>query len=338
MLSTNVFLFAISFLFCYLLLPVLERLAKNKGYLTEPAPQKIDTRRIPYLGGLALFLVFLSVIIVVNCMTPFAMGNKSFFALMSAIVVIVFFGAYDDLKELSPTVKLIGQCIAAAIVVFFTVHTEIIYFNNVINILLSIFWIVVVINAFNLLDILDGLAGGISFINIFTFFLFGVFTNNSFVIIVSVVLLGCLSAFLRYNLPPASIFMGDAGSQFLGFLQAVIVMALSFSSSGREIGLVIPFVILSIALLDLFFVILMRMKQKKPIFLKSNDHFVFRMLKCGVSQVNILRIMLIFALITNACALVIYRVSNVIGAGIFVVLLCAFFFLGNKLSKLEMNE
>lgn len=338
MLVTIAVLFIAAFLFCYFLNPVFEKFARKKGYLTVPAPQKIDIRQLPYLGGLAMFSAFIAVLSTGCFWRPQIIDLNTFFPLITAASVIVFFGAFDDIRDLSPGYKLIGQCLGAGIITFLSVRTELIYLNSVLNIFLSVFWIMLVINAFNLLDILDGLAGGISLINLITFFIFAYFTNNTFVMIISAVLAGALCAFLRYNLPPAKIFMGDAGSQFLGFILAVMAVSLSFATPGREVGLVIPLVVLSIPLMDILFVVFMRIAQKKSIFLKSNDHFVFRMLKYGVSNVNILKIMILLSVLTSGCALIIFNVSNMAGGLVFCLLMLGLLFLGNKLSRLKMHE
>ena len=254
-----------AFVLCLWLLPVLEKLARKKGLVTHQLSEKIDKRKVPYIGGLGMFLVFFAVCLGAYLTVPFAIEQRQFYLFMLSAVIIVFFGFYDDVKELKPAQKLIGQSIGAVIFVGFAMSTQIIYFNAFVNITLSLLWIVVMVNAFNLLDILDGLAGGISIINIFVFFLFGIFTNNHFVLLIASCLFGVLFAFLRYNLPPARMFMGDAGSQLLGFAQAVMAVSLSFAPAGREVGLVIPLVILAVPLFDLLFVIFMRLRQKKSI-------------------------------------------------------------------------
>ncbi len=330
-------LFVTSFLFCSVLIPIITKIAKNKGLLTCPTPHKIDKRRISYFGGVAMFFVFLTLSLIAYSIFPLNINGYNLLFFLLATAVIILFGLYDDIKELVPIPKLIGQSISALILVLFVVRTQIIYLNPALNILISLLWIITIINAFNLLDILDGLAGGISLINIFTFFLFACLTNNHFVILISTLLMGVLIAFLRYNLPPAKILMGDTGSQFLGFSQAAMAISLSFATESHEVGLVIPVVILSVPLFDLFFVILMRMRQKKPIFLKSNDHFVFRMLKSGMSNPSILKIMFTLSMITAICALVIYQVSNIIGAVIFFILMGLLLLFGIKLSYLTMN-
>ncbi|MCG2711309.1 MAG: undecaprenyl/decaprenyl-phosphate alpha-N-acetylglucosaminyl 1-phosphate transferase [Candidatus Omnitrophica bacterium] len=161
-----------AFVLCLWLLPVLEKLARKKGLVTHQSPEKIDKRKVPYVGGPVMFLVFFVVCLVAYLMAPLAINNRQFYLFLFCAALIVFFGFYDDVKELKPAQKLIGQSIVAVIFITFVMRTQVIYFSPFVNMLLSLFWIVVMINAFNLLDILDGLAGGISIINIFVFFSF----------------------------------------------------------------------------------------------------------------------------------------------------------------------
>ncbi len=331
-------LFLSAFLFCYLLIPVFEKFAKNRRFVTGHSPQRIDPRRIPYFGGPAMFLVFFATSIAGSFIFSSSIDKNKFFLFFLSALIIMFFGLYDDIKELTPAKKLIAQCIGAVFLIMFVMRTQIIYLGGAVNIGISLLWIIALTNALNLLDILDGLAGGISLINIFSFLVYGILTENNFILLSAPALLGVLCAFLRYNLPPARIFMGDAGSQFLGFCQAVMAISLSFAPAGHEVGLVVPLVILSVPIFDMMFVILMRFWQKKSIFLKSNDHFVFRMLRMGISGKAILKIMLGISLFTNLCAILIFKVSNLIGIMVFIFLLGLLFLFGFKLSRLEMEQ
>ena len=333
MLVTIVVLFVAAFLLSYLLIPVFEKFACKRGYVTAPTSNNIDARSMPYFGGIVMFFTTIAIFSVGFFVFSLPIDFNQYLSFVIASAIIVLWGARDHRKDLSPGYKLIGQFLGACIITFFSTRTELIYLNPVFNLLLSIFWIMLVINAFNLLDILDGLAGSIALINMITFFVFAYLTNNIFVMVVSVILSAAIGAFLLYNLPPARIFMGDAGSQFLGFVLAVMAVSLSFATQGKEVGGVIPLVILAIPLMDILFVVFMRMMQKKSIFLKSNDHFVFRMLKYGVSNENILKIMVLFAILTSGCAFIIFQVSNIAGGVVFCFLTGVFFFVGYKLSR-----
>jgi len=338
MMVPALFLFAAAFVLCSILVPWFERFGRSRGYVTGHAPQKIDARNIPYFGGPAMFIVFLTVSLTGAKILSAGIEMKKFFLFLAASGLIVAFGLYDDLRELSPAKKLIGQTLAALVIIAGGIRTEMIYIPAAGNFLLSLLWIVLMANALNLMDIIDGLAGGVSLITISTFFIFGLLTGNSFVVLTTAVLGGAVLAFLRYNLPPARIFMGDAGSQFLGFAQAVMAISLSLAPSGHEVGLVIPLVILAVPLFDLFFVIMMRVKQKRSIFIKSNDHFVFRMLKSGWPNAGIVFAMVTVTCIACLCSLLIYRVSNNIGMILFSVLLGLLLFYGFKLGKLEIKQ
>ena len=331
-------LFFFAFLFSYLSIPFFERFARKKGFVTTTNPDKIDKRSVPYLGGLAIYLSTLAVSFAGHLVFPGMISASVFYPFIFSASLIAFFGFLDDVYELGPFKKLTGQFIGAAVFVFFSLKTEIIFLNEPLNVILSLAWIIMMINAINLLDIMDGLAGSISFLNIFSLLVLAIITRNYFAMVIAAPVLGALFAFLRFNFPPARIFMGDTGSQFLGFLQGALAIAMSYSTTGREAGLFIPMIIFSVPLFDMGFVVYMRLRQKKSIFLKSNDHFVFRMLKLGVPVQKILKMMILISVFTNCCAFLISRVSNTIGLIIFLPVIAMLFFIGIKLSQLDLSK
>ncbi len=333
MLHTTVILFISAFFFCFIIIPYLEELAKRKGFLTKTCNHKIDKRNIPYLGGLAFILVFLLLSSAGYFMLPQTMSVRTFVLFLVVAFLIALFGFLDDVRELSPGKKLIAQFAGSLVVVLWVFRTQIVYLNAPLNIGASLLWFMVMVNALNLLDIMDGLAGSISLVNTVSFLVFGIIFQNYFVVLIGTVLSGILIAFLCFNLPPARIFMGDTGSQFLGFVQASMAVSLSFATSGHAAALVVPLVVLSVPLFDLAFVIMMRIRQGKSIFQKSNDHFVYHMLNAGISKTKILKIMVGLSLFTNLCAFLIYGVSNILGMIIFLPLMGALFYVGFKLSR-----
>ncbi|RKY36782.1 MAG: hypothetical protein DRP78_02805 [Candidatus Omnitrophota bacterium] len=339
MLIKLIILFVCSLAVTYFFMPFSILFAQNKGLVTIPSQEKIDQRKISYLGGAVICCVFLTFSVLARFFDLFYLGFSStkFFIFIFCAAIIAGFGLYDDLKECGPFVKLAQQIFGALILSLFVLQTEISWLNNSFNVLLSVLCIVILINAFNLLDIVDGLAGGISLINMISFFILGILTGNYFVVLLTVILSAVLLAFLYYNLPPAKIIMGDTGSQFLGFIQVVIALSLCFSHSARQVSIIVPLLVLSLPLFDLLFVVLMRMQQKKSIFLKSNDHFVLRMLKTGICTGDILKLMFTISICTNFSALLAYYFSNISGIIIFFVPILAFLLFSVKLSKLEVD-
>ena len=118
-----------AFVLCLWLLPVLEKLGREKCLVTHQSPEKIDKRKIPYLGGPGMFLVFFAVCLSAYLTAPLTINPRQFYLFMLCAAIIVIFGFYDDVKELKPVQKLIGQSIGAVIFITFAMRTQIIYFN-----------------------------------------------------------------------------------------------------------------------------------------------------------------------------------------------------------------
>ncbi|MGH7966935.1 MAG: glycosyltransferase family 4 protein, partial [Candidatus Binatia bacterium] len=199
----------LSFLLTLCLVPPIRRLAPRWGYLAPPTPQRWHKRSTPSLGGVAFFIGFF---LPALSFIPQLSAAFPFFLITAQMFVI---GLYDDLYHINPATKLIGQIIAAATALFFGYALDFFTWPPL-DVLLTAFWIVGLTNAVNLLDNMDGLAGGIGLIAaLYLALLFGRHGDLQYALL-ALALAGALAAFLVFNFHPASIFMGDAGSLFLG--------------------------------------------------------------------------------------------------------------------------
>lgn len=187
-------------------------------------------------------------------------------------LIIVILGIIDDIIELAPRYKLLGQ-IAAALCVTVWGHISIGFINipfygqlefGVFGIPISILWIVAIINALNLIDGLDGLAGGVSFIALMTIAGMAILLKDTFVAPIAFVLAAAVLGFLIFNFPPASIFMGDTGAQFLGYM--IAVLSLMGFKNVTFISLLVPIIILGVPLSDTFFCDYPKMESKSSDF------------------------------------------------------------------------
>ncbi|HMA66384.1 MAG TPA: hypothetical protein VKO20_01060, partial [Desulfosalsimonadaceae bacterium] len=239
-------------------------------------------------------------------------------------------GLTDDIFELNPQYKLIFQVVIASALVFFGIQVH--WFEaRTVNIVVSIFWIVGITNAFNLLDNMDGLSAGIAFISGFFLFLWlSVFPDAHFLAeqsrLLLSVFLGGILGFLVYNFNPASIFMGDAGSLLIGFLLACL--AITEPPPSAEGGAVfnqifvvaIPCFILFIPILDTVFVSLMRKLVSRSIFQGGLDHSSHRMVAVGLSEPKAVAVLYGFAAVSGLIALGIYPLN----AYVSVVIIAAY--------------
>lgn len=277
------------------LTPLVKKFALAIGATDVPNARKVHTRIMPRLGGLGIFLAFVLGLLVISPFVPydFSARDVNFIkALLSGGGLIVLLGSLDDKFELSAKIKLLGQIAAACIVVFgfnITVDFVNIPFNNTYSSLeswiavpLTIFWIVGVTNAVNLIDGLDGLAAGVSGIAIATIATMAFLMGNVMVAMLCLLLLGCIVGFLFFNFHPAKIFMGDAGSLFLGFCLALLAL-LGFKQIA-VVSFITPLLIIGVPLSDTFFAIVRRKLQKKPIFAPDKGHLHHCLRELGFSH------------------------------------------------------
>jgi len=276
--------------------PLVKKFAFMVGAIDKPNHRKVHTRIMPRLGGLAIYIAFVGAFFVLSPFIPDGLLRPRDVNMINALLVggtiIILIGALDDRFELSAKVKLLGQIIAACVVVFgFDVHIDLVNipFGETmqpiaewIGIPLTIFWIVGVTNAINLIDGLDGLAAGVSGIAIATIAVMATLMGFQPVILLSTLLLGGIIGFLVFNFHPAKIFMGDSGSLFLGFSLATLSM-LGFKQV-TIVSFVTPLLIIGVPLSDTFFAIVRRWVNKKPIFAPDKGHLHHRLQDLGFSH------------------------------------------------------
>ncbi len=277
------------------LTPLVKKFAVRIGAMDKPNARKVHTRIMPRLGGLGIYLAF---IVTVAALLPFVsswfttrdMSFVSAFLIGGTIIVLI--GALDDRFELSAKVKLLGQIVAASVVVFgFNIRVD---FVNIpfqdayssletwVSIPLTILWIVGVTNAINLIDGLDGLAAGVSGIAIGTIAVMSFLMGNTMIALMCLVLLGSIIGFLFFNFHPAKIFMGDTGSLFLGFSLAMLSM-LGFKQIA-VVSFITPLIIIGVPLSDTLFAIIRRAVQRKPIFSPDKGHLHHCLRELGFSH------------------------------------------------------
>jgi UDP-GlcNAc:undecaprenyl-phosphate GlcNAc-1-phosphate transferase len=243
------------------LTPVVIRWAHRRGWLDRPTERKNHARPVPILGGVAVFGATFGGLLLLAPFVPQiregAFGPGSLAALALGTLSMVAIGLWDDLHDLSPLRKLALQIGAAVLtwVLGFRAGELAPVFDEtglaapIGSLLLTVGWIVVVSNAFNLIDGLDGLASGISIICLLTVFLLANGNGASVPVIGALALAGSLAAFLRFNLPPARIFLGDAGALAIGYSTAVLALA-SSQKAPAGVTLIVPLVVLGVPMLD----------------------------------------------------------------------------------------
>ena len=273
------YIILITFITSLMLVPLIRDIASHINAMDIPEKRKVHKKPMPRLGGLAIFLSFL-----VGYMF-FAPLTTQMISILIGGFIIVLLGIVDDINPLKARIKLCGQIIAALILVFYgkIYITDVSLFGVYINLgiwayPISLFIIVACINSINLIDGLDGLAAGTSSIYFLTIIvlsiLLGRIDNLGFVL--CLIMLGSTLGFLYYNFNPASIFMGDTGSMFLGFMIAVIAL-LGFKTATLT-SFMVPILILFIPILDTLLAILRRLIKGESIGTPDKEHVHFQLL------------------------------------------------------------
>lgn len=203
---------------------------------------------------------------------------------------IVIIGILDDKYQLPAKVKLLGQIVAACILVLFDIRIEWVnnpfggyYYLDLLSIPLTIFWVISFTNVVNLIDGLDGLAAGVSAIASVTVILVSVQMGYYHVAVMTAALAGGIVGFIRYNFNPATIFMGDTGSMFIGYMLAAISVYGAVKTAAT-VALIVPAIALGLPIMDTAFAIMRRYSNGKPIFQPDKGHLHHRLLAMGMNQ------------------------------------------------------
>lgn len=272
---------------------MVRRMALNLDLVDRPNGRKIHKSPVPRVGGVALFLASL-----IGSL-PFLFDRSETVGILVACTFIFLIGLLDDLIDLPPRVKLAGQIFACLILFFFGVKisfvTDFITGKGLVALglltyPLTLLWVVGLTNTINLVDGVDGLAGGIVFIALSTLLAVRLVTPNlqdpeliRNVLVLTSALMGSLLAFLRYNVFPAVIFMGDSGAYFLGFMTAALSIA-GAAKGSILFPLIVPLIACGLPVFDVFTTILRRYNKKMPIFQADKEHLHHRLLQKGFTQ------------------------------------------------------
>jgi UDP-GlcNAc:undecaprenyl-phosphate GlcNAc-1-phosphate transferase len=252
--------------------PVMRRVALQTGTVDKPAARKIHSSPVPLLGGAAIYLAFILVLIF--------FGDRDYINEVVGIFVgaslMSFMGVVDDRWGLGSYAKLGGQMLAAGILVYSGVKVQL--FGGWLDVAVTLLWVVGITNALNLLDNMDGLSGGVAMIAAIFFTLLAAMSKQYLVGALAAALAGACAGFLLYNWNPAHIFMGDAGSLFLGFMLAAVAIKLRFPSNSTTVTWMIPLLVLGLPIFDTTLVFISRLRRgKNPLTTPGKDHVSHRL-------------------------------------------------------------
>ncbi|MDQ4077615.1 MAG: undecaprenyl/decaprenyl-phosphate alpha-N-acetylglucosaminyl 1-phosphate transferase [Chloroflexota bacterium] len=257
--------------------PLMRGLAIRTGVIDQPATRKLHSTPIPLLGGVAIYAAV--------CGALFLFSDRFYVAQVASILLgatwVSFFGLWDDRVGLAAVPKLLAQLGGAAILIASGVMVRL-PVPEVLNVALTLLWIIGITNALNLLDNMDGLSSGVGAVAATFFLLLAALSGQYLVGSMAAAVLGACLGFLLYNFNPASIFMGDTGSLFLGFVLAALGIKLRFPTNVPWVTWMVPLLVLAVPLFDTTLVFISRLRRgKNPLTTPGKDHISHRLVARG---------------------------------------------------------
>jgi UDP-GlcNAc:undecaprenyl-phosphate GlcNAc-1-phosphate transferase len=308
-----------------LLVPPVRRAALRLKVMDDPGPRKVHMRPTARMGGMAVFLSFTAVVLAGYFAVPslakipavatyfgpsLALLQESYrvqaklLAVLVGAALVFGVGLADDVlgTRFSPGWKAMGQVLAALVIVSADIRTSFMPYDWM-NVAVTILWVVGVTNAFNLLDNMDGLCAGVAFVASGTLLINAWLLGEFFISLILVAFMGSLLGFLVYNWSPASIFLGDCGSLFIGYVMASLTLLERYVShaSSHYFAVLMPVLVLALPLLDTATVIVIRVRERRPIYVGDSRHLSHRLVSLGLP--------------TPTAVLVIYLITFALGLG-----------------------
>lgn len=321
--------------------PLVRRLAIKIGALDIPKDdRRIHNKPMPLIGGLAIYIA------VVFATLMFLPIDRSLISIMIGGSIIVCSGIIDDMKGMSPKLKLLFQIIAGGVLVLGDVkvdaitnpfsHGNILLDLRWFSIPITLFWVVGITNTLNLIDGLDGLSAGVAMISSISFMLVAGKFENLDVTVLSGIVAGACLGFLPYNFNPAKIFMGDTGALFLGFMLAAISIE-GVMKSVATIAIIVPILILGVPIFDTTFAIFRRLLSGQSIVSADKGHLHHRLLNMGFSQRQTVLILYGISAIFGTFAVIVAKANSKQAVYLSVILFIVAILILAKLGLFKKN-
>lgn len=316
--------FLIALVSSFLLTYVVKKFAIKVGAVDFPNHRKIHKEVKPRLGGVAIFL---GALLGGLYLQP---NHEHLPEIVLGALVIIITGALDDRFEITPIVKLTGQLIAASFLVSSGLIIERVtlpFFGMIdlgfFSVLITVLWVVGITNAINLIDGLDGLATGVTTIALISIFIMALIDAQMIVAILCIVLIGANLGFLYHNFFPAKIYMGDTGSNFLGYMVAVVSM-LGLFKNVAFLSFIIPIIVLAVPIFDTIVAIVRRAYNKENIMAADNKHLHYQLIAAGYSHRKTVLIIYMFSAVFGGLAILFSTADKILTI---IITLFVFFFL-----------
>ena len=302
--------FLLGLLFSLYGVPIARQAALKYGIVDAPDGRlKHQREPVPYFGGLAIYLAFL-----MSLAFTFEFRHDVLGIVLGGTIVVML-GLIDDFGVLTPATKLVGQLLAVFVLIKSGIRIEIAALPDWVDLTLTVFWMVGLINAFNLLDIMDGLSAGVGAVSASCLLVVALVQGDQTIAFMLVALIGSLLGFLWYNWQPARIYMGDTGAMFIGLLLGAMAMIEQYPSD-HPLSLLTPVFILGIPIFDTLFVMYVRSRRGLPIFWGSPDHIAIRLRHWGMSVPQIVITSYVATATVGMIGLVMLSVSQDVAWGL----------------------
>ncbi|MCL5256938.1 MAG: undecaprenyl/decaprenyl-phosphate alpha-N-acetylglucosaminyl 1-phosphate transferase [Chloroflexi bacterium] len=313
--------------------PLAKRVAVKLGVVDLPGVRKVHSVPVPLLGGAAMYLAFILAVLFFGEL----FYVQQIVGILLGATLVSFLGIWDDKWGLRPVIKLLGQVAAALILVVSGVQVGFLHVPAL-NIAVTVLWVVGITNAMNLLDNMDGLSGGVALVASAFFLLIAAMSGQYLVAILSAAIMGACVGFLYYNFNPATIFMGDTGSLFLGFVLAAIGIKLRFPANYDIVTWMVPVIVLGMPIFDTTLVTISRLRRHKPVSVGGKDHVSHRLVALGFTKREAVMAIHLAGGALGMCALFVTQATVMEGYVVGVVVFLAAIFALVKFEQVPFDE
>ena len=349
--NTYLALFLIATFASLVITPLIRRLCERFKLLDVPADvRRVHLSAVPRLGGVAVYaaivLALSTLPLVSNLLTQSLRSHTSelFIALIPATLVLLL-GVYDDLRGTNATVKFTALGLIAALFYLMGGRIEVlavplvgaIHLPSTIGFLITVFWLVGISNAFNLIDGMDGLAPGAALFSSIVILVISLTQGNPLMTVVALVLCGALAGFLRYNFNPASIFLGDSGALFVGFLLAALSV-LGAQKATTAVAIITPILAFGLPVVDTGVTMARRIVSGRPIFQGDGEHIHHMLLARGWSQRRVVLILYAVCAVFGLLAALFTKTSSRLTGFVLFVIAVAVIIAVGRLRYHEVDE
>ena len=307
-----VFILLIVAIAAFSVTPVFRKIARGAKLLDYPGGRKLQASPVAYLGGLAVAApITLGSLLVVFTSISIDVKNQFFLGLILPSLAMVFVGLLDDLYQLPPWPRFIAQSgvgVITSLMLYLSDGGVQLFDNPLVNGFLTSLWVVIIINALNFMDNMDGLATSLSIIISLSLFILSYLNGQYLVAALCMAAVAACIGFLFWNRRPASIYLGDAGALYLGFLLAAISIRVDVNNDSKIISALVPLLIFAIPVIDITQVVISRVVKGKSLFQGGRDHLSHLLLNKGLSEGKVLTLI-------NASALTLALIGILIAMG-----------------------